>query len=602
VTTMTSPVAADRVSAAPDYIWLRHYEPSVRSTLDYPTVPLHGLLEATAERTPQAIATEFYGAHLTYAEINRLADAFCAYLQSLDVKKGDRVAVVLPNSPQFIIAYYGALKAGAIVVPTNPLYVPRELEQQFNDAGVETVICLSHPVWPRVDEIRANTSIKNVIVTHINDFFPLHLRTLYPIKAKTEHTWSDYKHDPANGVHAFTHAVNHSLRRKPVAMQPDDLALLQYTGGTTGTPKGAMLTHHNLVANTVQVNEWFTTDDARNGKAIFFAVTPFFHVYGMTVVMSHALYSGAKLLLLPRWVTEDVLEAIEHGHPTIFSGVPTMYIAINNTPGIDQRDLSSIKACISGAAPLPIEVAEEFERLTGGRLVEGYGLTEAAPVTHCNPMYGQRKAGSIGVPFPDVEARIVDANSHADLPQGEIGELAIRAPQVMKGYWQRPEESANVLSPDGWLYTGDLARMDEEGYFFIVDRKKDMIIAGGYNIYPRDVEEVIYQHPAVQEAVVAGIPDRYRGETVKAYIVLKAEQQASADEIIAFCRARLAAYKVPHLIEFRDNLPKTLIGKFLRRQLVEEDTHKLHAAQHPTVETPPIEDADDALVDPMPAE
>jgi long-chain acyl-CoA synthetase len=601
VTTMTRPVAADRAATVPDYIWLRHYEPVVRPTLDYPAVPLHGLLEATAERTPHAIATEFYSAHLTYAELDRQADAFCAYLQDLGVKKGDRVAVVLPNCPQFIIAYYGALKAGAIVVPTNPLYVPRELEQQFNDAGVETVICLSHPVWPRVEGIRANTGVKNVIVTHINDYFPIHLRTLYPVKAKSEHTWSDYRHDPANGVHAFTHAVNHGLRRKPVAMQPDDLALLQYTGGTTGTPKGAMLTHFNLVANTVQVNEWFTTPEAKNGKAIFFAVTPFFHVYGMTVVMSHSLYSGGKLLLLPRWVTEDVLEAIEHGKPTIFSGVPTMYIAINNAPDISKRDLSSIQACISGAAPLPIEVAEEFERLTGGRLVEGYGLTEAAPVTHCNPMYGQRKPGSIGVPFPDVEAKIVDPATYTDLPTGEIGELAVRAPQVMKGYWQRPEETAEVLSADGWLYTGDLARMDDEGYFYIVDRKKDMIIAGGYNIYPRDVEEVLYQHPAVQEAVVAGVPDRYRGETVKAYIVLKVEQHASADEIIAFCRTRLAAYKVPHLVEFRASLPKTLIGKFLRHLLVEEEMHKQAAQEQPPAEIT-VEAADDALVDPMPTE
>lgn len=580
MTTMTArPVAADWDDVASEPLWVRQYEPGVRYHLSYPPVPMQGLLEASAERTPHALATEFYGAQLTYAEINRQADAFCAYLQELGVKKGDRVAVALPNCPQYIIAFYGALKAGAIVVPTNPLYVQRELEYQFKDAGVETVVCLSHPVWPRIDEIRAHTSVKNVIVTHINDYFPLHLRALYPIKAKTEHNWNDYKHDPSNGVHAFTHAVNHTRKRTPVAMQPDDLAVLQYTGGTTGTPKGAMLTHRNLVANTVQINEWFTTEDARNGKAIFFAVTPFFHVYGMTVVMSHALYSGAKLVLLPRWVTEDVLEAIEHTKPTVFSGVPTMYIAINNAPDISKRDLSSIKACISGGAPLPVEVAEEFERLTGGRLVEGYGLTEAAPVTHCNPMFGMRKPGSIGVPYPDVEAKIVDPATYTDLPQGEIGELAVRAPQVMKGYWQRPEETAQVLTPDGWLYTGDLARMDEDGYFFIVDRKKDMIIAGGYNIYPRDVEEVLYQHPAVQEAVVAGVPDRYRGETVKAYIVLKSEQHATAEDIIAFCRTRLAAYKVPRLIEFRDTLPKSLVGKFLRRLLVEEDEKRTAAVK-----------------------
>jgi long-chain acyl-CoA synthetase len=400
------------------------------------------------------------------------------------------------------------------------------------------------------------------------------LSYLYPIKEKREGTAVHVT--PGPGIHDFCTLIRAtSPDYTPVPVAQTDLAVLQYTGGTTGTSKGAMLTHRNLLANTLQVRSWLP-DVREDGSEVFMAVTPFFHVYGMTVVMNFAILTAAAMVLLPRFNTKEVLHNIQRYKATTFGGVPTMYIAINNFPEIKKYKLSSVKACISGAAPLPLEVAQQFENLTGGRLREGYGLTEASPVTHCNPIYGTPKIGSIGVPFPDVEAKIVDLEDAHDQPLGEIGELAIRGPQVMAGYWNRPEESANVLR-DGWLLTGDMGRMDEDGFFYIVDRKKDIIIAAGFNIYPREVEEVLYEHPAVKEAVVAGVPDAYRGETVKAYIVLKEGATATADEIIAFCRERLAGFKAPRMVEFRESLPKSLIGKHLRRVLIEEERAKLAA-------------------------
>ena len=345
---------------------------------------------------------------------------------------------------------------------------------------------------------------------------------------------------------------------------------MQYTGGTTGVPKGAMLTHRNLMANVHQVLAW--APGLEPGREVMLGVLPFFHVYGMTVSMNFGIALGAKLVLLPRFDIKQVIQAIERHKVTLFPGVPTMYVAFNTFPGIEKRDIRSIKVCISGAAPLPVEVQERFEKLTGAKLVEGYGLSEAAPVTHCNPIYGKRKKGSIGLPLPSVDARVLDPEFRP-LPPGEAGELAVKGPNVMKGYWNRPEESAAALR-EGWLLTGDIARMDEEGYFYIVDRKKDMIIAGGYNIYPREVEEVLYQHEAVLEAAVAGVPDPYRGETVKAFVVLKDEYKGKVTEkeLEAFARERLAPYKVPKLWEFRDELPKTAVGKVLRRVLREEST------------------------------
>ncbi|MBI4318216.1 MAG: long-chain fatty acid--CoA ligase [Chloroflexi bacterium] len=554
--------------------WHRHYEPGAPRTIDYPLVPLHRLLEESAKRFPNRAATVFLGATLTYRQIDEAGNAFAAALADIGVRKDDRVALLLPNCPQDVIAYYGALKAGAVLVPTNPLYVEHELEHQFRDSGAETVVTLTK-FYPILRKVQPRTAVKNVIVTNIKDFFPPLIRLLFTL-AKEKKDGHRVKVDAGPGSYSFTDLLKTYAGRSHVAnVGADDVALLQYTGGTTGLSKGAMLTHANLVANTVQTRRWLT--DLQDGQEVMLAVLPFFHVYGMTVAMNMGVSCGATLVLLPRFDLHDVLKTINKHRPTIFPGVPTMYVAINNAPNVARYNLRSIRACISGAAALPVEVQQRFEELTGGKLVEGYGLTEASPVTHSNPIYGLRKAGSIGLPFPDVEAKIVDVDTGlADLGIGEVGELVVRGPQVMRGYWNMPEESARVLR-NGWLHSGDIARMDQDGYFFIVDRKKDMIIAGGYNIYPRDVEEVLFQHPKVKEAVVAGVPDRYRGETVKAYVVLNDGETATEEEIVEFCRGRIARYKVPTAVEFRTELPKTLIGKVLRRILIEEEKTKMEA-------------------------
>lgn len=557
-----------------DRPWYQHYDAQVPHTLTYPDVPMHRLLEDTAHKLPHQIATIFFGARLTYAQLNAQADRLATALRNLGLEKGERVALLLPNCPQFVIAYYAILKAGGVVVPTNPTYKPRELEYQLKDAGAQMVITLNM-FMPAIQEVRESIGLKHIIVTEIKEYLPPVLGLLYPIKERREKTAVHVA--PAPGIIFWPELMRTTtLPLPPVTVSADDLALLQYTGGTTGISKGAMLTHRNMVANTLQCRHWLY-DMRTDGGEVSLAAVPFFHVYGMTTSMSLSVYVGATMILLPRFQIKDVLKAIQKYRPTQFPGVPTMYIALSNAPDVNKYNLRSIKACISGAAPLPVEVAQRFEEITGGRLVEGYGLTEASPVTHCNPLYGDRIVGSIGVPYPDVDAKLVDMDTHADLPAGEIGELAIRGPQVMRGYWNRPDDTAAVLSPDGWLYTGDIARMDDAGYFYIVDRKKDLIIAGGFNIYPRDVEEVLYEHPKVLEAVVCGVPDIYRGETVKAYIVLKPGEMSTAEEIMAFCKERLANYKVPRQVEFRESLPKSLIGKHIRRILREEEAARLAA-------------------------
>lgn len=551
--------------------WLKHYEKRVPHTLNYPDIPLYCLLDSSARKYPDNTATVFFGAKLSYRELSSLTDAFSAALLDIGVKKGDRLALLLPNCPQNLIAYYGALKAGAVVVPTNPLYVEDELMHQFVDAGVETVVTLTK-FYSTLQRVRDKVGIKNIIVTNIKEFFPPFLRLLFTVfkEGKEGHR---AKIERGKGNYLFQQLLKtYAGQRYENDVSAGDVALLQYTGGTTGVAKGAMLTHRNLVANTIQTAAWLT--DIKEGAETILAVIPFFHVYGMTVAMNFSTYIGGTLVMLPRFDLQDVLQAINKYKPGIFPGVPAMYVAINNYRDIAKYDLKSIRACISGAAPLPIEVQERFEALTGGKLVEGYGLTEASPVLHANPIYGSRKVGSIGLPLPDVEARIVDVETGLrDLPIGEAGELVVRGPQVMKGYWNRPDETESVLR-EGWLYTGDIARMDEDGFFYIVDRKKDLIIASGYNIYPRDVEEILFKHPKVKEVVVAGVPDVYRGETVKAYIVLKDGETATEDDIIEYCRKHMAKYKVPTAVEFRQELPKTIIGKVLRRILVEEEKQK----------------------------
>ena len=490
-------------------------------------------------------------------------EAFAKGLQEAGLKPGDRVALMLPNSPQFVIAFYGTLLAGGVGVNTNPMYTPRELHHQLRDAGARFLVILDQ-LLPRYLEVKGEVPVEKVVRTGIQDYLPFPKNLLYPLLLRR-------KGEAPKALEGLPwRAFLRPGTPRPVPLDLDDLALLQYTGGTTGLSKGAMLTHRNLVANVLQIDAWDPTSKDLVGKGVMLGALPFFHVYGMTVAMNYGLFSGYKIVLLPRPEIKAIVEAIEKHQVTHFPGVPTLYVAFNNFPGIERRDLKSVRACISGSAPLPLEVAERFERLTGAKLVEGYGLTEASPVTHCNPLYGERRLGSVGLPFPGVDAKVVDEEGK-ELPPGEVGELAVKGPNVMKGYWNRPEETQKTLK-DGWLFTGDLAKMDEDGYFYIVDRKKDMIIAGGYNIYPREVEEVLYQHEAVQEAAVVGVPDPYRGETVAAFLVLKPEYQGKVSEkdIERFCRQNLAAYKVPRIIQFRESLPKSSVGKILKRELQKE--------------------------------
>lgn len=561
--------------------WLAHYEKEVPHTIAYPQIPLHQLLEDSARKYPDQVAAQLVlrylgpltlGGKLTYRQLLDQVNRFAAALAALGVKKGDRVALMLPNLPQMVIAFYGTLKLGAIVVNTNPTYTAREIEHQFSDAGAETVVILSG-FYSKLKEIQDRTQVKRAIIADVPDYVPAPFNALVKSTVKKHGQMVDVPE--GNGVYHFRKLLNAHPEAPPqVAIAPEDTALFQYTGGTTGVPKAAMLTHYNLVVNTIQVKSWMRT--LEHGKETVMGAIPFFHVYGMTVAMSLAMYLGARLVIVPNPRPIDgVMKALHKERATVFPGVPAMYIGIINHPQVKEYDLKSIKACISGSAPLPMDVQIKFGEITGGRLVEGYGLTEAAPVTHCNPIYGLRKNGSIGIPFPDVEAKIVDYETLADKPVGQDGELWLRAPQVMKGYWNKPEETAKQITPEGWLRTGDIARMDEDGYFYIVDRLKDIIIASGFNIVPREVEEVLFMHPKVQEAVVAGVPDPYRGETVKAYVVLKPGEVATADEIIKFCQDKLAPYKVPKQVEFRSELPKTMVGKVLRRVLVEEEKKKL---------------------------
>jgi len=565
-------------------IWLDNYPEGVPKEVELPDMSLGQMLEKTAAKYPDNVAVIFINNKITYTKLDEMANRFANVLEKLGVQKGDRVGLHMPNTPQMVFAYYGAAKLGAVVVMFNPLYSPREVEHQLRDSGVKVMLMLDL-MWPMVKPALENARPEHLIVTHVKDYLKFPLNLLQPIKAKREGTLVKVDMDAASygleGMYELKELMAQASSQRPaVEIDPaEDLAVFQYTGGTTGVSKGAMLTHRNLVSNVHQCLAWFP--DVKLGKEIILCTLPFFHSYGMTVDMNFGVLAGGTLVLIPN--PRDlhmVLTAITKHRPTLFPGVPAMYIALINNPDVKsgKMDVTSIRACLSGAAPLPVEVQQEFEKLTGGKLVEGYGLSESSPVTHANPLEGIRKAGSIGMPVPNTEVKIVDVEKRdVELPLGEIGELAVKGPQVMKGYWNMPDETENVMDGEGWLYTGDIARADETGFFYIVDRKKDMIIASGYNIYPRDVEEVIFEHPKVEDVAVAGVPDPKRGETVKAYVVLKEGETATEEEIIAFCRDKMSKYKVPTAVEFRDELPKTMVGKVLRRVLVEEEKKKLEA-------------------------
>lgn len=552
--------------------WLAQYPPEIPATLEIEGIPVHEYLIRTARDFPNKTAIHFMGKEMSYRQLYESANKVAAYLQSLGIEKGDRVAIMLPNMPAGVISYFGVLIAGGIVVQTNPLYTERELEYQMKDSGSKAIIAFDL-LYPRVSKIKGKTNLEHIIVTAIKDFLPFPKNLIYPfIQKKQNGIVVNVKHEGSN--HLLTEILKQPQKRLTVHEFDfnEDLALLQYTGGTTGFPKGVMITHKNLVSNAAMCVAWLYK--SKPGQEIVLGVLPFFHVYGMTTVMILSVLQAQKMVLIPKFDVDTILKTIEKQRPTLFPGAPTMYIGLLNHPDLMKYDLSSINACISGSAPLPVEVQQKFEELTGGSLVEGYGLTEASPVTHSNFLWDKKPvAGSIGVPYPSTDAKILSLETGEALPQGEIGEVAVYGPQVMRGYWNRPEETEEVLK-DGWLLTGDVGYMDEEGYFYIVDRKKDMIIAGGFNIYPREIEEILYEHPAIMEAAVAGIPDAYRGETVKAYIVLKEGHNVTEEELNEFTRKHLAAYKVPRYYEFREELPKTAVGKILRRSLVEEEKAK----------------------------
>ncbi|MGG4195582.1 long-chain fatty acid--CoA ligase [Paenibacillus jamilae] len=547
--------------------WLRHYPQEIDPTYDYPRQNVAQFLIDAAQEYPTRPALEFMGKQLSYERLLEECCRFANALVRLGIGRQERVAIMLPNCPQTVIAYYGTLMAGCIAVLTNPLYKERELAIQLADSGAAAIITLD-VLYPRVRAAQARTPLRHAIITSIKDYLPFPKNVLFAFKMKKNVqaagiTYNDH-------VHAFVPLLK-SVPPRFMCAEVDgehDLALLQYTGGTTSTPKGVMLTHQNLVANTMQSAAWFYK--VKRGEEIFLGALPFFHVFGMTILMNLCTLCRGMNVLVPKFEPTEMLRIIHKLRPTVFPGAPTMYISLINHPDTDRYDLSSIHTCISGAASLPLEVQEKFEAITGCVLIEGYGLTEASPITHANLLWGKRKNGSIGIPFPDTEAKIVDSYTGEELPQGEVGELVVRGPQVMKGYWNKPEETVTALR-DGWLYTGDLGRQDEDGFFSIIDRKKDLIIAGGFNIYPREVEEVLYEHPCVKEAVVVGVPDSYRGETVKAYIVTRTGTQVTQEELNVWCRERMASFKVPRQYEFRSELPKTIAGKVLRRMLLEEE-------------------------------
>jgi long-chain acyl-CoA synthetase len=577
-----------------DRPWLKAYDPGVPSSIDYPKSPLHQFLVDTATKFPDKTALIFGNVvaplgnmlmdkTMSYGELLEQTQRFAAALQGLGVQKGDRVAIYLPNCPQFVIAYYATLMVGGIVVPCNPSYVAREVEHQFNDSGAKVAVTLSL-TYPIVKQVRDRTQVEHVVVANIKEYFPGLLKFLFTVATeKKEGHFQDISSD-ANTTWFQDLLAQAPALPQSVDVGPQDTAVLLYTGGTTGVSKGAQITHRNAVVNTLQTRWWMF--DSKEGAEVMMTALPLYHSYSMTVSMNHTIFlAGSQILIPDPRVLDHVLKSINKHKPTLYPGVPALYVSITNHPDVANYDVSSIRACISGAAALPPEVQQGFEQLTGAKLVEGYGLSESSPVTHCNPIYGRRKEGSwIGLPVPDTDSVIMDLETGEKvLEVGGIGELCIRGPQVMKGYWNMPTETANslrehpALGPGPWLHTGDIARMDADGFFQIVDRKKDMILGtGGFNIYPREVEDVLYAHPKLLEAAVAGVPvGKEKGERVKAYVVLKPGETATEEEIIEYCRENMAYYKVPKFVEFREELPKTMIGKMLRRVLVEEELKRI---------------------------
>jgi long-chain acyl-CoA synthetase len=539
--------------------WLKNYDLWAPAEINPPNQPLYQILQLASGAYREKPAVAFMGAFIDFGEAKKLVDLLATALHKLGVVKGDRVGIMLPNCPQYLLSFFAVVRLGAIVVNVNPIYTPREVELVAKDSGMRAIIALDL-LAPNIFGVRANTAIEHVIVTSLLDY------SATPDKAPPT----------PEGALSFKSLIGgvDEVDLPRVEIDPaEDVAVLQYTGGTTGVPKGAMLTHRNLYTNTLQSWAW-AGPLTRQGDERYLMVIPYFHIYGQTVGLLLGAWNGAMQIPIPKFDPNLLIEAIKQYKPTFFPGAPTLYISMLNHPEIKSCGLENVRRFNSGSAPLPLEVIERFEKMSGAMLYEGYGLTEASPTTHSTPTLAKRKIGSIGLPFPSTDCKIVDLETgERVVPVGEAGELCVRGPQVMKGYWNRPEETAIALR-DGWLYTGDVARMDEDGFFYIVQRKKDMIIVSGFNVYPNEVEDVLFTHPAVLEAAVIGVPDQYRGEAVKAFITLRPGANATADEVIEFCRANLAKYKIPSLIEFMPSLPKSAVGKVLRRELREMEAKK----------------------------
>ena len=564
--------------------WHAAYPPDVPRSLEpYPDESVFALLEGAAAGFPKRPALAFFGRHISYARLLREVERCSAVLAGLGVQRGDRVGLLLPNCPEYVITWYACQRIGAIAVGNNPLYTERELQHQIHDSGARVMVVLDQ-VYARFGRIREASGVAEVVAVKLNRYMPAPIRWLAPLKfrADAKEHGTPLPFIPADHPVRWWHDLMRSAGPVPPAATVRDpaaeVAALLYTGGTTGLSKGAMLSHRNLVANARQAAAWFPV--VRQGEDGVLGSLPFFHAFGM-LAMNFAITKAAKLVLLPRFDIDMVLKAIAKEKPTLFPGVPRMYIALNENPKTPTYDLHALKACVSGAAPLPMAVAQEFERITGGaKVVEGYGLTESSPVTHANPLVGERREGSIGLPLPDTDVRLIDIDDpDREVPVGERGELCVKGPQVMLGYWNKPEETALVVR-NGWLHTGDIATMDPDGYFRIVDRIKDMVLVSGFNVYPTEIEQVLYQHPKISKCAVVGVPDDTTGERVKAFIVLKEGETATAAEITQWCRdpeQGLTGYRVPKDIEFREALPETLIGKVLRRELQEEERRRAAA-------------------------
>ena len=523
-----------------DRPWMKHVVEGNPKEIDIPMISLTQFLNESIEKYPDHVAMTFFGKTYTYSELSTCIDKAAKGLTKLGVGKEDRVAIMLPNCPQYPISFYSTLMCGATIVQVNPLYKATELVHILKDSGAKVLIIMDK-LLPLFESVKGQTTIQTVI----------------PVVVESASMPAELQLELDNAL-------------PEVTIEPkEDVAVLQYTGGTTGMPKGAMLTHYNIVANTLQ-SVATAVVQSKPGEERILAVSPLFHVYGMTSAMCVNFYLGGNLLLVPKFDVEQIVTIIEEMKPTSFPGVPTMYVALVEYYKNKKFDLSCLVLCSSGSAPLPLKVLDRFNEISGTTVAEGYGLSEASPVTHRNPVKGLQKNGSIGIPLPNTDSKIVDiATGEQTLPYGEVGELVIKGPQVMKGYWQQPEETAHTIR-NGWLYTGDLATMDEDGFFFIVGRKKEMIIASGLNVYPIEVENIIYTHPAILEVAVFGIPDEYRGETIRAVIVLKEGYEVTEQEMVAYCKSRLASYKVPVDFLFVDELPKTAVGKILKRSLQEQ--------------------------------